>query len=143
VCLIFVTVPAYAPPRPFEPSGFLGRMMLWDRAMDRNNGAAAFPSFHVVWAFLGAAVFAKRWPRIAPACWTWAAAVSASCVLTGMHSLLDIVAGFMVFLLTYYVAAPRILARRLTPASHPRGLDAGRQNLNTEAPPTSGASVLS
>jgi hypothetical protein len=43
VCLNFVTVPAYAPPRPFESSGFLGRMMLWDRWIDRNNGAAAFP----------------------------------------------------------------------------------------------------
>jgi membrane-associated phospholipid phosphatase len=111
VCLIFVTVPAYAPPRPFEPSGFLGRMMLWDRWMDRNNGAAAFPSFHVVWAFLGASVFAKRWPPMAPLCWLWAAAVSASCVLTGMHSLLDVVAGFLVYLLTYHFAAPILLAR--------------------------------
>jgi membrane-associated phospholipid phosphatase len=111
VCLIFVFVPAYAPPRPFEPSGFLGRMMLWDRYMDRNNGAAAFPSFHVVWAFLGAAVFAKRWPKIAPLCWIWAAAVSASCVMTGMHSLLDVIAGFLVYLVTYHVAAPRLLQR--------------------------------
>jgi membrane-associated phospholipid phosphatase len=111
VCLIFIFVPAYAPPRPFEPSGFLGRMMLWDRWMDRNNGAAAFPSFHVVWAFLGATVFAKRWPRIAPLCWIWATGVSASCVLTGMHSVIDVVAGFLVFVLTYHFAAPIFLVR--------------------------------
>jgi membrane-associated phospholipid phosphatase len=111
VTLIFVTLPAYAPPRPFEPSGVLGRMMLWDRRMDLNNGAAAFPSFHVVWSFLGAAVFAKRWPRIAPLCWIWATGVSASCVFTGMHSLLDVVAGFLVYLLTYHFAAQRLLQR--------------------------------
>lgn len=112
VTLVFVTLPAYAPPRPFQPSGILGRMMLWDRMMDRENGAAAFPSFHVVWSFLGAAVFARRWPRIAPLCWTWATGVSASCIFTGMHSLLDVLAGFVVFLLTYHFAAPRLLQQR-------------------------------
>jgi membrane-associated phospholipid phosphatase len=122
VSLIFVFVPAYAPPRPFEPSGFLGKMMLWDRAMDRNNGTAAFPSFHVVWSFLGAAVFAARWPKIAPLCWIWAAAVSASCVFTGMHSLLDVIAGFGVFLLTYNVLAPKTLARISAPDEE-EGLD--------------------
>lgn len=75
--------------------------MLGERAMDRNNGTAAFPSFHVVWAFLGAAVYAARWPRLRFGCWCWATLVAASCVLTGMHSLIDIVAGFGVFLLVY------------------------------------------
>jgi membrane-associated phospholipid phosphatase len=56
-------------------------------------------------------VFAKRWPRIAPLCWIWATGVSASCVLTGMHSLVDVVAGFFVYLLTYHFATPIILAR--------------------------------
>jgi membrane-associated phospholipid phosphatase len=101
VFLMFLTLPVIAPPRPFQPSGILGQMMLYERAMDLNNGTAAFPSFHVVWAFLGAAVFAARWPRARFASWLWAALVAASCVLTGMHSLLDIVAGFAVFLLVY------------------------------------------
>lgn len=113
VLTIFITVPAFAPPRPFQPTGLLGQLMLLDRFVDRNNGAAAFPSFHVVWSFLGAAVFAKRWPKSAPAWWAWASAVSASCVLTGMHSLADVVAGFVVFLATYhYVAAVTWLTQR-------------------------------
>ena len=106
----FITIPAFAPPRPFEPSGVLGRMMLEDRALDRNNGSAAFPSFHVVWAFLGAAVFAARWPRIRHVCRLWATLVAASCVFTGMHSLIDIIAGFGVFLLVHNY--PLFFARR-------------------------------
>jgi membrane-associated phospholipid phosphatase len=98
VFIMFLAVPVIAPPRPFHPSGILGHMMLYERAMDLNNGTAAFPSFHVVWAFLGAAVFAARWPRTRVACWLWAVLVAGSCVLTGMHSLLDIIAGFAVFL---------------------------------------------
>ena len=101
VFLMFVTIPVIAPPRPFHPSGILGQMMLRERAMDLNNGTAAFPSFHVVWAFLGAAVYASRWPRLRSASQLWASLVAASCVLTGMHSLIDIVAGFGAFTLVY------------------------------------------
>jgi membrane-associated phospholipid phosphatase len=96
--LIFCTVPAIAPPRPFCPSGLCGRLMIMSRDLDLNNGTAAFPSFHVVWSFLAAAVYARRWPRFQILCWTWAALVSASCVLTGVHSLADVVAGFCLFL---------------------------------------------
>jgi membrane-associated phospholipid phosphatase len=99
--LTFLTIPAIATPRPFEPRGVLGAMMLWDRKMDLCNGTAAFPSFHVVWAFLGAGVFAARWPRSRDLAWFWAAAVSLSCVFTGMHATVDIVAGFALFLLTW------------------------------------------
>ena len=95
---MFLLIPAIAPPRPFTPSGILGQMMLLDRRLDLNNGAAAFPSFHVVWSFLGAAVFACRWPRWRAAWWTWATLVAASCVFTGMHSLADVIAGFLLFL---------------------------------------------
>ena len=96
--MIFLTIPAIALPRPFQPSGWFGWLMVMDRNLDLNNGTAAFPSFHVVWSFLGAVVFIQRWPRLRLVCWTWAVLVSASCILTGMHSLADVVAGFLLFL---------------------------------------------
>jgi membrane-associated phospholipid phosphatase len=102
--VMFLVVPAVSTPRPFESTNFLGRMMLTDRWLDRNNGSASLPSFHVVWAFLGAWVFAQCQPQrraVQIACWTWAALVAASCVFTGMHSLLDVVAGFLLFVLLY------------------------------------------
>lgn len=102
--LIFLTVPAIAPPRPFHPVGLFGRMMTWDRDMDLNNGTAACPSYHVIWTFLGAAVYAVRFPRFRAIAYAWAVAVSLSCVLTGIHSLIDIIAGFAFFLLIYNYA---------------------------------------
>ena len=102
--LIFLTVPAIAPPPPFTPTGFLGQMMTWDRDMDLNNGTAACPSFHVLWSFLGARRLRRPLPRLRPTAYLWAAAVSASCVLTGIHSLVDVLAGFALFLLVYNYA---------------------------------------
>ena len=125
VFLMFLTLPVIAPPRPFHPSGPLGHMMQIERALDRDNGTAAFPSFHVVWAFLGAALFAARWPRSAAAWWLWAALVSASCVLTGMHSLMDVVAGFCVFLLVHhYSFFARLFRDPPKDAKQPQAADA-------------------
>jgi membrane-associated phospholipid phosphatase len=115
--LIFLTVPAIAAPRPFTPTGILGQMMTWDRDMDLNNGTAACPSFHVLWSFLGAAVYAARFPRLRGVAYVWAAAVSASCVFTGMHSLIDVVAGYAFFLLVYNYAPLFDRAARLVRGS--------------------------
>jgi membrane-associated phospholipid phosphatase len=99
--LVFVAIPAIAPPRPFEPHGLLGAMMRLDRDFDLNNGTAAFPSFHAFWAFLGASVFAARWPRWRYLAWAWAVGVSLSCVLTGMHGAVDVVGGFGLYFLAW------------------------------------------
>lgn len=111
--LIFMAVPAIAPPRPFNPTGLLGQMMTWERDMDLNNGTAACPSFHVFWAFLGAVVFAKRFPRFRTFFYVWAVVVSASCIFTGMHSLIDVIAGLALFFLTYNYPAILEHAARL------------------------------
>jgi len=111
--LFFLLVPALSTPRPFHATNMLGRMMLVDRMLDRNNGSASLPSFHVVWAFLGASVFAQCQRRrvLCAGCWAWATLVAASCVFTGMHSLIDVVAGFVLFLLVqrlvWRLASPR------------------------------------
>jgi membrane-associated phospholipid phosphatase len=110
--LIFLTLPAVAPPRPFEPHGILGAMMRLDRDLDLNNGTAAFPSFHAFWAFLGASVFALRWPRWRYLAWAWATGVSLSCVFTGMHGAVDIVAGFALYLLTWFHRAVLLALNR-------------------------------
>jgi membrane-associated phospholipid phosphatase len=113
--LIFHLVPAIAPPRPFWPSGLLGRMMIVNRDLDLNNGTGAFPSFHVVWSFLGAAVYARGCPRFQIFWWTWASLVSASCVLTGIHSLADVIAGLCLFLLLFNYSAVIETFRRIVP----------------------------
>ena len=113
ITFLFLTIPLVAPPRPFEPQGLLGRLLAWERALD--TPAAAFPSFHVVWALLAARVYAAgtrgRWKIV---WWLWAVLVSVSCLTTGMHAVVDVAAGFVVFFFVTRTGAAWGAARRLT-----------------------------
>ena len=94
---LYLLLPIFVPPRPFQPSSAIGDLLLLERSS--YSGVGAFPSFHVVWALIAASVLGQAgfWRR---ACvWIWAALVSVSCVTTGMHSVLDILAGLAAFLL--------------------------------------------
>lgn len=90
---LYLAVPLIAPPRPFVVNGALGVLLNLDRSYD--SAAAAFPSYHVIWAFLAAeSMGRKTWQR---RLWLlWAVLVSASCVTTGMHALVDVLAGLLV-----------------------------------------------
>jgi membrane-associated phospholipid phosphatase/protein-S-isoprenylcysteine O-methyltransferase Ste14 len=89
---IFLAVPLIATPRPFTPHTMLGHLLAWERKLD--SPAAAFPSFHVIWAVLAAEVFARRWPAQRWAWRIWTLLVAASCVMTGQHGLADVLGGF-------------------------------------------------
>jgi membrane-associated phospholipid phosphatase/protein-S-isoprenylcysteine O-methyltransferase Ste14 len=95
IILLFLAVPFIAPPRPFVPNGPLGALLARERAYD--TPAAAFPSFHAVWALLAAAVYVRSMPSLKGLWWAWAALISVSCVTTGMHAIVDIASGFVVF----------------------------------------------
>jgi prolipoprotein diacylglyceryltransferase len=110
--LLFLVVPLIALPRPFTPHGGLGRLLALERRYD--SPAAAFPSFHVVWAFLAARVYARRLPSLRALGWTWAALVSISCITTGMHAVVDVLSGFIVFLLVAHMSAIWERTRHLT-----------------------------
>ena len=97
IILIFLTISIVAVPRPFLPHGFFGDLLQFERAKD--TPAAAFPSFHVLWALLAAHVYACRFPSGKLLWWMWALLVSASCVTTGMHAIADVVGAFLVFYL--------------------------------------------
>lgn len=113
ITLLFLTIPLIAPPRPFEPQGLLGKMLAWERALD--TPAAAFPSFHVIWALLAARVYAARtrarWKFV---WWLWAILISLSCLTTGMHAVVDVAAGFLVFFFVTRIGAVWERTRRLT-----------------------------
>jgi prolipoprotein diacylglyceryltransferase/protein-S-isoprenylcysteine O-methyltransferase Ste14 len=93
---LYFLLPFVAPPRPFVARGWLGWLLLEERAHD--TMAAALPSFHVVWALLAADAWAGRFPKAASAAYAWAGLVAVSCVLTGMHSIADVAAGALVLL---------------------------------------------
>ena len=93
---LYLALPLVSPPRPFTPEGPLGALLSWERSID--TPAAAFPSFHVVWALIAAEAWASRWPRHRWVFRALALFIAASCVTTGMHSLADVAAGGLAFL---------------------------------------------
>ncbi len=90
---IFLTFPLIAPPKPFVPHTPLGTLLLWERGFD--SAVGAFPSFHVIWAVLSAYVFEDRWTSLRWLWRVWAAGIATSCVTTGMHSIVDVLAGIL------------------------------------------------
>jgi hypothetical protein len=106
-CLAYVALPLVAPPRPFDEGGLLADLHRLELS-DGVSGYAAFPAFHVTWAFLAAWVYARRWPRWGWAAWLAAAAIAASCVTTGMHALIDVPGGLALFGLALW--APELWA---------------------------------
>jgi len=103
VCLIYLTIPIVAPPRPFEPTNLLGRALQVERAM--SHTVAAFPAFHVIWSLISAEAWASRSKLLGAIACVWAFGIAVSCVTTGMHAIADIVAAVSVFLLLRKYAA--------------------------------------
>jgi hypothetical protein len=89
---IYLVAPIIAQAKPFENAGVWGMLLQWERLNDQP--ITAFPAFHAIWAILAASVFADRWPRWRAAWWGSALAISASCITTGMHALVDVVAAW-------------------------------------------------
>lgn len=92
---LYLALPLIAPARSFATTGLWQRLLYLDRSLD--TAAAAFPSYHVIWAFLAAEALGRS--RRQKWLWrTWALLVSASCLTTGVHALVDVIAGFLVVL---------------------------------------------
>jgi len=99
---LYFMLPLVTPPRQFVPHGPLGALLAHERAFD--TAAGAFPSFHVLWALLAAEAWADRGPAARGFARAWAWLIALSCLLTGMHSLLDVIAAFAAFALIVRVA---------------------------------------
>jgi protein-S-isoprenylcysteine O-methyltransferase Ste14 len=92
-----VVLPLYAEARSFSPKTVLGEWIILERAMD--GPAAAFPSFHVIWALIAETVWRTVFPKVS---WiikvvTWLIVIS--CAGVGAHSIVDTIAGVLVFVI--------------------------------------------
>ena len=90
---LWLLLPLIATAKPVAGEGLFPALMAWERAWDRP--VTAFPSFHVTWAVLAAVVYARRWRASAWLWWTLAAGIAVSCVTTGMHGAVDVLAGLV------------------------------------------------
>jgi protein-S-isoprenylcysteine O-methyltransferase Ste14/membrane-associated phospholipid phosphatase len=93
IMFCFIMVPFIAPPRPFIPTGLFGKLLQLERTYD--GPSAAFPSFHVVWSMLASITFSQSLPKGKQLWWIWCFAISVSCVTTGMHTLIDVIGGWV------------------------------------------------
>jgi len=94
---LFLVLPFVAVPPHFVPHTLAGQILAWERSLD--SPAAAFPSYHVIWAMLALPVYEDRLPRWRWIWRVWTAAIAISCLTTGMHSILDVLAGVLIGLL--------------------------------------------
>ena len=92
---LYLLLPVFVTPRPCDPGGLLGWWMTWERGP--YAGCAAFPSFHVVWALIAASAFNEGGLGKRSLWWCWSVLVAGSCITTGMHSILDVLAGAIAF----------------------------------------------
>ena len=91
--LLYAIVPATAAFRPAAGNDWMSQWLAWEQRMAL-PAAGSLPSFHVSWAVICAAFFARGLlPRRAAFCWLWCAGLCVSCLTTGMHSLADVLAG--------------------------------------------------
>jgi len=100
VALCWLTIPVVAANRAFIPAHAVGQFLAFEQRS--STGVAAFPAFHVLWSLLAAQALASntpagqgRWWR--PLAWTWAALVTLSCLTTGAHTVIEIVAALLVY----------------------------------------------
>jgi prolipoprotein diacylglyceryltransferase/protein-S-isoprenylcysteine O-methyltransferase Ste14 len=112
VTIIYLTFPIVVMPKEVPPDSVFATMMTWERDFD--TPAAAWPAFHVIWAAIAAAAFARAIPRLRAVWWTLAVAISISCLTTGMHAVADVVAGAITAAL---ILSSRRIARLLVMAS--------------------------
>lgn len=94
----YVLIPFVAPPREFEAINRWGHLLEWERMLDAQNGANAFPSYHVIWALLAAVAIGARGKESRVVAFSWAMLISLSCIATGQHALLDVVAAVGFFI---------------------------------------------
>ena len=98
--ILYFAFPFIVQQRDFIPHSIPGRLIIFERSIDGET--CALPSFHVIWAFIWARYLTGRWQRYG---WLWysiAVSIAISCVMTGNHSVPDVIAGFTVYLVVHY-----------------------------------------
>jgi protein-S-isoprenylcysteine O-methyltransferase Ste14 len=100
VGIIYLVFPFIVRQRAFIPHTFFGHLILFERSLDGET--AAFPSFHVIWAFICAKYFSRSIMRFKYVWYILAVLISVSCITTGSHSLPDVIAGLCIFIIIIF-----------------------------------------
>jgi protein-S-isoprenylcysteine O-methyltransferase Ste14 len=98
---VYTLFPVCIQPKEFEVKTLWGFLLNFERTYDKP--ICAFPSFHVIWAFICAKYYSKG--KFSTVFWYfWAVILSISCITTGAHTILDVIMGVFFF----YIIKERI-----------------------------------
>ena len=96
IALCWIVIPVAAVHRPFDHTSAVGTL-LWQE-QSRSANVAAFPAFHALWPMFAARASSagrgRAWRTIA---WSWVALVALSAIATGHHSVIDVIAGALLY----------------------------------------------
>ncbi len=95
--IIYFALPLVVFQKPFLPKNIFGELLMLDRSLDAN--CAAFPAFHVIWAWIIYNYYSLRFNRYKILWFLLACAITISCLTTANHSIVDVLAGIAVFLI--------------------------------------------
>lgn len=98
--IIYFTIPFVVNQQSFSPHSLLGDLLLFDRSTD--GISASFPAFHAIWALIATRYFTICFKKLK---WLWYSVlilILLSCITTGNHSILDIIAGIFIFVISVY-----------------------------------------
>lgn len=98
--MLLFALPFYCSQTLFHAEGLAGSLLNFERLKDSTFGA--FPSFHVIWALLAGRTLAMHFANLKWPFYSYSLAVAVACYLTGMHAVLDILAGVLVFAIVIY-----------------------------------------
>lgn len=98
--LLLYLLPFVCIPRISGTDDLWSRIIAWEREHD--SIAAAFPSFHVIWALIAGREYARNYPRFSWFFYTLSFLIIVSCITTGVHSLADIAAAVVLFVAACY-----------------------------------------
>ena len=88
--ICYLALPAHFEKKPVPATAF-APLLEWERAFDAPN--THFPAFHVIWTILVIPLYAFAFPRMRTLRWPIVLAIAASCLTTGMHAIVDVLAG--------------------------------------------------
>lgn len=98
--LLLYLLPLVSIPVINDTGDFWSRVLRCER--DHDSMAAAFPSFHTIWALIAGREYGRNFPRFKWVFYLLSFLIITSCFTTGMHSLSDLLAGIIVFAMACY-----------------------------------------
>ncbi len=92
ILLFYLLVPLVAPAKAVPDGSLWTPLLLLERYTDQQ--ATSLPASCIVWTCLAAELYVETWTRTRWLALVWSLAVGASSITTGMHAVLEVVAGF-------------------------------------------------